>query len=941
TSGSTGNPKGNLTVHQNVVKTICNNGYLEVSEHDRVLQLSNYAFDGSTFDIYTALLNGATLVVISKEAALDVKELSNIIRKENISISFMTTALFNTIVDYDLTCLQEVRKVLFGGEKVSINHVEKALAYLGEHRMFHVYGPTETTVFATTYSIDNRVKDMGTVPIGRPLNNTEAYILDPSHQPVPIGVTGELYIGGEGLARGYLNRPDLTEERFISHPFKEGERLYRTGDLVKYLPDGNIDFLGREDHQVKIRGFRIELGEIEGALCEFPSVNEAIVLVREDHPGNRALVAYIVGEGSVAEWKEHLKKQLPSYMVPAHFVSMESFPLTPNGKVDRKAFPASSQEHVGGHYIAPRTPLEEQIVTIWEQVLRIEKIGVGDSFFELGGHSLLATQVVSCLQETFLLDLPLREIFTYPTVEALAERIEQLRQEEKVSFQPSEVTTINKEDFLKKRLQNRKKTKPEKIRKKPEDAQATLSLNQEGLWLSQQMDQASSKYNVPIYLIFEGKLDVEALTYSINEIVKRHDGLRTNFINKRGKPHPIIHAYQPIDIEIHLLDMKGRPEIEAIQSAMKNEATYVFDLEKDPLYRFTIYKIEKQKHILTINIHHMITDGWSLDIIGRELEANYLKYLGETFEPLEELPIQYEDYAYWQREQISSTRFEKRIDYWKEKLRGHPPELKLPLDRPRSEEVTDRGAIETEHITQETVHQMKEIGQQEGATLFMSFLAAYKMLLYTYSNQNDILVGSPVANRTMRETQNVIGYFNNNLVLRTKLDEDGTFHDLIAQVRDVVLTSSAYQDVPYGKMIEKINPKRDKYISPFFQVWFVMDHKKEDSQLPSLTMKFPLLGAHSGRSKWDLTLGLTEVEGGMQVIIEYKPDLFNKTTIQTILRSYLFIVERVLAEPTILLSQLKEEIEKEEQRYMEEQKKKRSHDRKSAFKQFKLKMKTK
>ncbi|MBZ9522815.1 non-ribosomal peptide synthetase, partial [Bacillus safensis] len=387
TSGSTGKPKGILTCHLNVITTICNNGYLNINDEDTILQLANYAFDGSVFEIFTPLFNGARLIIASQSQALNIEELSILISSQNITVTFMTTALFNNLVDFNVCCFEKTRKVLFGGEKVSEYHVIRAMESLGENRLVHVYGPTESTVFTTHYTITQNYEKPATFPIGQPLNNTQVYVLNKTKVLQPVGVIGELYVGGSGLARGYLNRPKLTAERFIPHPFSDepGARLYRTGDLVRYLPDGNLEFVGRADDQVKIRGFRIELGEVEATLNALPSIQEAVVIVREDEPGEKRLVAYVVGEGTTKEWRKALKDKLPGYMVPAHFIKMEALPITPNGKIDRKVLPTPINDIQEKVLQEGQTPSEELVVTVWEQILGIRGIKRDDSFFDLGG----------------------------------------------------------------------------------------------------------------------------------------------------------------------------------------------------------------------------------------------------------------------------------------------------------------------------------------------------------------------------------------------------------------------------------------------------------------------------------------------------------------------------------------------------------------------------
>ncbi|MED1913634.1 non-ribosomal peptide synthetase, partial [Brevibacillus laterosporus] len=425
TSGSTGKPKGNLTTHQNIMQTIINNGYIEIAPTDRLLQLSNYAFDGSTFDIYSALLNGATLVLVPKEVMLNPMELAKIIREQDITVSFMTTSLFHTLVELDVTSMKSMRKVVFGGEKASFKHIEKALDYLGEGRLVNGYGPTETTVFATTYTVDSSIKDTGIVPIGRPLNNTSVYVLNENNQLQPIGVPGELCVGGTGIARGYLNRPELTEERFVDNPFVSGDRMYRTGDLVRWLPNGNIEYLGRMDEQVKVRGYRIELGEIETRLLEHASISAAVLLAKQDEQGHSYLCAYVVTNGvwTAAELRKHVSEALPEYMVPTYFVELEQLPFTSNGKVNKRALP-EPEGQITSVYVAPETETEAKLVELFQEILGVEKVGTQDMFFELGGHSLKAMMLVLRMNKELGMEVPLKEVFTHPTVKELAATID-------------------------------------------------------------------------------------------------------------------------------------------------------------------------------------------------------------------------------------------------------------------------------------------------------------------------------------------------------------------------------------------------------------------------------------------------------------------------------------------------------------------------------------
>ncbi|MEI5909721.1 condensation domain-containing protein, partial [Bacillus spongiae] len=665
---------------------------------------------------------------------------------------------------------------------------------------------------------------------------------------------------GEGLARGYLNRPDLTEERFISHPFKEGERLYRTGDLVKYLPDGNIDFLGREDHQVKIRGFRIELGEIEGALCELPLVNEAIVLVHEDESGNKRLVSYVVGDGDVAEWRNQLKKQLPSYMVPAHFVSMESFPLTPNGKVDRKALPTPSKEHVGGHYIAPRTSLEERIVAIWEQVLGIEKIGVGDSFFELGGHSLLATQVISRVQEMFQLDLPLREIFTYPTVEALAERIEQLRQVEKASL-PAIVPV------------NRAEPTP-------------LSFAQQRMWFIDRFNPNSSLYNIPLVWRIKGKLNVDGLEQGLNTLIERHEVLRTVIKEINGKPMQQIQPFTARQVPVvNLTHLPLKEREREMERLIQQEAEAAFDLTQSSMIRAACIQMDTDEWIFLCTMHHIVSDGWSIGIFLEELLTVYKQVMDNKAIELPSLSTQYADFAVWQRKWMGEEGMDEQLHYWKEELSGDLPVINWPSNSVRPAAQTYQGAAYETTIAPSLVEKLKELSRQTGATLFMTLLASYQGFLSRYTAQEDILVGSPIANRNHKELEGLIGFFVNTLVYRANVRGNQTFRELLAQVKEKALKAYDHQDVPFEKIVEVIQPERSTSHSPIFQTSFnLQDTSWNMPDLPEFSME--LMKNYTSVAKFDLTLTMEETPEGLLTIFEYNTDLFDASTIEQMARHF-------------------------------------------------------
>ncbi|WP_033404620.1 non-ribosomal peptide synthetase, partial [Paenibacillus fonticola] len=644
TSGSTGQPKGVLTTQQNIVRTVVNNHYLTITPEDRILQLSNYAFDGSAFDIFGALLNGALLVLIRKEHILDIAALSQILKEEKITIFFLTTALFNTIVDLDVESLSQVRHVLFGGEKVSASHVARAYEVLGKGRIIHVYGPTESTVFATYYAVDHLECGEATVPIGVPLANTRAYIVDQDNKLQPIGVPGELCIAGDGLARGYLNRPELTAEKFVANPFGPGGRMYRTGDLARWLPGGSIEYLGRIDHQVKIRGYRIELGEIEAQLLKVESVREAVVVARETEEGQKDLCAYVVAgcELVASEIRAVLSQSLPGYMIPAYFVQIDRLPLTPNGKIDRKALPAPAAHlHTGAEYIAARTPVEETLVSIWETVLGVSPIGIQDNFFDLGGHSLRATTLVAMIHRELGAEIPLRTVFQEPTIAQMARMIEG-----RDSFVYAMIPTVKPSTYY------------------------PVSSAQKRLYILSQMDGGELSYNMPAVITIEGELDRERLEETFRKLIRRHESLRTGFELVEGKL--VQRVYEDVPFAVEYTKASEEQSAEMVHTFVRP-----FALQQVPLLRVGLLEIVQDRHLLLFDMHHIISDGVSMSLFIREFVQ---LYEGKNLPPLR---IQYKDYAAWQQANMESEQMRKQEAYWLDEFSGEMPVLELPTDYAR------------------------------------------------------------------------------------------------------------------------------------------------------------------------------------------------------------------------------------------------------------------
>ncbi|MGC0779176.1 MAG: amino acid adenylation domain-containing protein, partial [Candidatus Acidiferrum sp.] len=686
-----------------------------------------------------------------------------------------------------------------------------------------------------------------------------------------------------GLARGYLNRPELTAEKFIPDPFsaEPAARMYKTGDLARYRPDGNIEFLGRADHQVKVRGFRIELGEIEAVLGQHPAVREAVVLAREDAPGEKRLVAYVVAESTADELRRFLKDKLPDHMVPAVFVLLDTLPLLSNGKIDRRALPAPdrTRPELDNTFVAPRTPTEELLAQIWAQLLDLERVGVHDNFFDLGGHSLLATQAVSRMREAFQVEIPLRRLFEVPTVAGLAESIETTRQSGQDLLAPP-------------------------ILPVPRNGDLTLSFGQQRLWFFDQLEPGLSAYNIPAAVRLKGPLNLAALERSLNEIVQRHESLRTTFGKVEGRPTQVIAP--TLTVKLPVVDLRNLPasqrDIE-VRRLVTAEAQRPFDLSTGPLIRGTVLRLADEEHVGLLTMHHIVSDGWSTGILVRELATLYVAFCAGGSSPLPALPIQYADFAQWQRQWLQGEVLETQIAYWKERLAGAPALIDLPTDLPRPAVQTFRGAHQTLVLPKSLKDGFKALGRQEGVTLFMAMLAAFKVLLYRYTSQDDLIVGTPIANRNRVETEGLIGFFVNALVLRTDLSGNPSFRELLRRVRQVCLGAYSHQDLPFDRLVEELHLQRDLSRNPLFQVMFALQNAPlRPLELPGLTLS-PVEG-DSETAHFDLTLQIVDTEQELTAAFVYNIDLFEAGTIARMLANFQTLLEAIVTDPEQRLSDL-------------------------------------
>lgn len=898
TSGSTGKPKGVMVEHASLVNYIENAGLeFGVGHGDRVLQFASLSFDTSAEEIFTCLTRGAKLVLRTEEMLASIEGFLQKCAEWAITIIDLPTAFWHELVrateiaEQELELPPSLRLVIIGGEAALPEHLGAWQKRFGsEVRLVNTYGPTESTIVATVWEpqvLTNGIDPLREVPIGRPVRNVKTLVLDSFAQPVPTGVTGELHIGGQALARGYLNRPELTAEKFIADPFSQrgNARLYKTGDLARVLPDGNLEYVGRIDNQVKIRGFRVELGEIEAALNEHASVSESAVIVREDSSADKRIVAYFIGTASqmaaTADLRSFLSEKLPAFMLPSAFVQLDKLPLTAGGKIDRAALPAPEEmkRPVEG-FVAASTTVEKKLAAIWADVLKLQVIGKDDNFFELGGHSLLATQVVSRVRRAFQIELPLRSLFEAPKLSALSLVIEDL--EAKLS-----PARLEQEASIK--LAHSRQNLP-------------LSFGQQRLWFIERLSPGESVYNVSRAVRLYGLLNVKALQKALDELVRRHESLRTNFTSVEGAASQLIHATRPI--HLNLADLRELPPDEREREAsrlLKLEAELSFDLAQDPLLRVTLLRLSGDEHLLLFTLHHIVCDGWSMQVLVEELSALYSASLKGETATLCDLPIQYADFACQQRELFQGEAFDKQIAYWRGQLEGIPAVLALPADRARPRVQTFHGARQTLSLSQEVTAQLKSLSQAQSVTLFMTLLAAWQALLHRYSGETDIVIGSPIAGRNYTETENLIGLFVNALALRTDLSGDPTFSELLERVREVALGAYAHQDLPFEKLVEELQPQRNLSYNPVFQVVFALQNGSgADLQLDGL--RTTPAEIQTTTAKFDLTLDVIEKNDALLCSLEYNTDLFESDRMVRMLGHFEMLLTALVSDPAQRIS---------------------------------------
>ena len=890
TSGSTGKPKGTRVTHYNVVRLMqATEDWYHFNERDVWTLFHSHAFDFSVWELWGALFYGGRLVIVPYLISRSPEDFYNLLVSERVTVLNQTPSAFTQLILAEerlgAGARLSLRYVIFGGEALDLHVLKPWFDRHGDQHplLVNMYGITETTVHVTYRPLSARDLNAGSV-IGIPIPDLQVYLLDSHQQPVPIGVAGEIYVGGAGVASGYLNRRELTREKFLPDPFakKAASFLYRSGDIARHLANRDIEYLGRADDQVKIRGFRVELGEIEATLLRRPDVLQCVVVALEDESRLKRLAAYVVPKSAGAfdpeDLRQHIKKTLPEFMVPAVFVVLEKFPLTPNGKVDRKALPSPSYERgtSAKDLVEPRTETEQALASIWSELLKVENIGVDSNFFDLGGHSLLAIRAVSRIRDLFEVNLSPGAFFTNATIAGLAKAVEEARN--------SSAGVIHR------------------IKRRSQDGPAPLSFAQERLWFLDQLAAGSPVYNIVDVVEFAKPSKPEVIKRALNELLRRQEALRTAFPESEGQPVQVVHHVA--DLMLSEVDLAGLAEAQQNSEwtrIAQEQGRKPFDLSKAPLVRGTLVRLDEDEYILLLALHHIIADEWSMEVLHRDLHRICEAFAKNQPSPLLQLPIQCADFACWQREWLQGEVLERQISYWKKELAGVPAILELPIDKPRPAVQRFRGSVEVVSFPKGLLEQLKTIGREEHATLFMTLMASFMALLCRYSGQNDILVGSPISGRTLSETEDLIGFFLNTVVLRGTFSEGLTFRSLLRQVREKALGAYGHQDLPFGHVVAEVALSRDPSYTPLIQTMFILQSADAISQASRLA---GIQKLETGTSKFDLTLFMSETDGGLEGLIEYSTDLFEPATIRRLLDHYQVLLSEIAREPDQSISTL-------------------------------------
>ena len=913
TSGSTGRPKGALNTHSGIVNRLLwmQSEYM-LSPRDVVLQKTPFSFDVSVWEFFWPLITGARIVMARPEGHRDTAYLASVMRERGVTVChFVPSMLRAFLADSGARECTALRDVMASGEALPPDLVATFSRTLPGARLHNLYGPTECAIDVSYWPCPQSLVPPAVVPIGRPVSNTRLYVLERSGAPAPIGIPGELHIAGAQVGRGYHHRPELTAERFIPDPFApaslpHGARMYRTGDRARWRADGTVEYLGRLDFQVKVRGVRIELGEVESALLEQPGVTAAVAIVAADHPGEPRLVAYVVRAADAAipsVLRDALALTLPAAMVPTQIVELDALPLTPSGKLDRKALPAPPELRSTREYLAPRTPTEVVVAAVFADVLGVERVGAADNFHDLGGHSLLALRIAGRLRERLPVAVTTRLVFEHQTVAALAEALDQLDGGARLG--PSRIPIVSR-DSMRRRAEDFGH---------PDASGDVLvfpaSFAQTRLWFIEELSPGNSTYNVPIAWRLRGQVDAAALQSAVNEMCARHDVLRTTFEVDGDMPVQLVH--RDIRVDVSFRDFSGDGDAAArAWAAMRTEANTPFDLRRGPLIRVALLRSAPGDQLLVVTLHHIISDGWSMVVLRKELAEGYAAALAARAPHLPALSIQYADYAVWQRRELSGDVAHRLEAYWRERLRGPLPVLDLPMQAPRPAMLGVRTARQfTFRVVESLASAVDALAREERATPFTVYLAAFQVLLGRYSGQHDVVVGTPVSGRGAPEVEPLLGIFLNTVALRTDLSGSPPFRSLLKRVRENTLEDLAHDALPFERVVDVVKPTRNPSITPIFQILFSMQNATatamqaesvDELALPGVTTERVRAGLEN--TKFDIQLTLAPDGAAYHASVDYDADLFAASVIERFAGHYLNLLNGIVASPDQRIDQL-------------------------------------
>ncbi|HEV2863874.1 MAG TPA: amino acid adenylation domain-containing protein [Pyrinomonadaceae bacterium] len=899
TSGSTGRPKG-------IAGRLKGIGHfvrweieaLGLGEGVRVSQLISPSFDAFLRDIFTPLCAGGTVCVPDdRDVALDGRRLVEWLERERVNLVHCVPTLFRSLLNAGLgpDSLPALKHVLLSGERLLPSDVKRWADLFGDRvQLVNLYGPSETTMTKLFYFVQPSDAERPSIPIGKPMPGSRALVMDARGRECPRGVVGEIYIRTPFRSLGYFNQPELTKEVFVQNPLNAdpNDIVYRTGDLGRVLEGGDFEFLGRKDSQVKVNGVRVELAEIENLLRGHDSVKDVAVAAREDAGGGNYLCAYVVaGEAFDAPaLRDFLSESLPSYMLPSVFMKMDALPRTLNGKVDRRALPEPAP--AGAVDDRAADPVEEIIAGIWAETLGRPHVGVNDNFFNLGGHSLLVAQLLLRVRKSLQVELPLRVVFEAPTVAAMAEAVRAALRTGAAPTQPP-------------------------LEPARRNGTAPLSIAQEGLWLFDRVEPGNPVYHLPAAVRLSGEVDIHSLRRALDEVTRRHEALRTTFAVIDGRPAQVVAASAAQELCVtDLRGVSGQEQEAEVRSVCAEEPRRPFDLAAGPLVRVSLLQLGEREHVLLLTMHHIISDAWSIEQLMRELLACYESYSKGAEPDLPEPTIHYADYAIWQRGWLTGEVLEAQLSYWKRQLGNAPELMELPLDRPRPAEQTFNGALHRFELPEPLKQELKSLGRREGCTTFMTLLAVYYVLLHYYSGAEDIVVGTPVANRNRAETERVVGYFTNTLVLRTDLSGDPSFAELLGRVREVALAAYAHQDAPFARVVDAVKLKRATKTSPLFNVSFNLLGTPAG---PAPTAGDPALSltplpVEVGVTPFDLILAFRDAAEGMEGLLTYNTDLFDEGTATKTADHFINVLRAAAAQPGVRLAELRSRLAEHDRR---------------------------